>query len=64
MTKEEIVKKYVSMTHIIDTLGINEFKKLIEEDKNKMSVDELTIASSIIAVFDMLEKKWFLYMGL
>ena len=57
MTYKEIVKKYVSMTYIIDTLGINEFKKLIEEDKNKMSVDELTIASSIIAVFDMLEKK-------
>ena len=57
MTKEEIVKKYVSMTYIIDTLGINEFKKLIEEDKNKMSVYELTIASSIIAVFDLIEKK-------
>ena len=67
MSEKEIVGKYVDMTYIIDTHGIDEFKKMIEENKNKMTINELTIASSIIAVFDMIEKKekkWFLSMGL
>lgn len=57
MTSEEIIKEYVDCIYIIDTQGFIKFKELIEEQKNNLSVSQLTIASSIIAVFDMLEKK-------
>lgn len=57
MTNKEIIGKYVGMIYTIDNHGIDKFKKMIEENKNKMTINELTIASSIIAVFDMLEKK-------
>lgn len=57
MTKEEIIKEYVDCIYIIDTQGFVKFKELIEEQKNNLSISQLTIASSIIAVFDMIEKK-------
>ena len=57
MTSEEIIKEYVDCIYIIDTQGFVKFKELIEEQKNNLSVSQLTIASSIIAAFDMLEKK-------
>ena len=57
MTKEDIIKEYLGCIHIIDTQGLLEFKKIIEEQKNNLSISQLTIASSIIAVFDMIEKK-------
>lgn len=57
MTSEEIIKEYADCMYIIDTQGFIKFKELIEEQKNNLSVSQLTIASSIIAVFDILEKK-------
>lgn len=57
MTKEEIVKEYSDQLREIYMYDINEFKKWVEKYKDKMPMGVLTIASSIIAVFDMLEKK-------
>ena len=57
MTSEEIIKEYIDSIYIIDTQGFVKFKELIEEQKNNLSVSQLTIASSIIAVFDLIEKK-------
>lgn len=57
MTKEEIVKEYIEMLHVIDISSVDEFKKFVEKNNNIMSIGDLTIASSIIAVFDMLDKK-------
>ena len=57
MTKEEIIKEYCDCLYIIDTQGFIKFKEWIEEQKNNLLISQLTIASSIIAVFDMLEKK-------
>lgn len=57
MSNEDIIKEYLNNIYIIETQGFPKFKELIEEEKNKLSISQLTIASSIIAVFDMLEKK-------
>ena len=57
MTKEKIIEVYVDILHVISLHGIDNFKKQLEKTKDKMSVGDLTIASSIIVVFDMLEKK-------
>lgn len=57
MTSQEIIKEYLGCIYTIDTQGFIKFKELIEEQKNNLSINQLTIASSIIAVFDMLEKK-------
>ncbi len=56
MTKEEIIKEYNDQLREIDIYNINEFKKCVERNKDIMPIDVLTIASSIIAVFDILEK--------
>lgn len=57
MTEKDIIKEYLDCIFIIDTHGFVKFKEFIEEQKNNLSISRLTIASSIIAVFDMLEKK-------
>lgn len=57
MTEKDIIKEYVENIYIIDTHGFLNFKKFIEEQKNNLSISQLTIATSIIAVFDLLEKK-------
>lgn len=57
MTKKEIIKEYKDQLREIDMYNINEFKKWVERNKDIMPIDVLTIASSIIAVFDILEKK-------
>ena len=57
MTKEEIIKEYKDQLREIDMYNINEFKKWVERNKDIMPIDVLTIASSIIAVFDLIEKK-------
>lgn len=57
MSEKDIIKEYLENIYILDTHGFLKFKKFIEEQKNNLSISQLTIASSIIAVFDMLEKK-------
>ena len=57
MTKDEILKEYVDMLYEINLHGIDEFKKWLEKNKHIMPMGVLTIATSIIAVFDLLEKK-------
>lgn len=57
MTKEEIIKEYSDQLREIYMYNINEFKKWVERNKDIMPIDVLTIASSIIAVFDLIEKK-------
>lgn len=57
MTSEEIIKEYKNQLREIDMYNINEFKKWVERNKDIMPIDVLTIASSIIAVFDLIEKK-------
>ena len=57
MTNKDIIKEYLDSIYIIETQGFPKFKELIEEMKTNLSISQLTIASSIIAVFDMLEKK-------
>ena len=57
MTKEEIVAVYLDILDVIATCGINDFKKWADKNKDEMHITKLTIASSIIAVFDILEKK-------
>ena len=57
MTKDEILKEYDYILSVINISGIDEYKKMIEKDKDIIPMGVLTIASSIIAVFDMLEKK-------
>lgn len=57
MTSEEIVAFYLDMLDVIATCGINDFKRGLDKNKDKLSISELTIASSIITVFDILEKK-------
>lgn len=57
MTKEEILIEYCELLNIIDMHGIAKFKEWVEEYKNDLPLSNLTIASSIIAVLDILEKK-------
>lgn len=57
MTKEEIVKEYSDQLREIYMYDINEFKKWVEKNKDIMPMGVLTIATSIIAIFDILEKK-------
>lgn len=57
MTKEEILNEYDEMLYEINSHDIDEFKKFVEKNKDTMPTAVLTIASSIIAVFDMIEKK-------
>ena len=59
MTREEIVKKYNEILSVIEIYGVDKLKETIEIEieKDLIQIHDLTIASSIIAVFDMLEKK-------
>ena len=57
MTKDEILKEYDYILSVINISGIDEYKKMIEKDKDIIPMGVLIIASSIMAVFDMLEKK-------
>lgn len=59
MTREEIVKKYNEILSVIEIYGVDKLKETIEIEieKDIIQIHDLTIASSIIAVFDMLEKK-------
>lgn len=59
MTKEEIIKKYNEILSVIEIYGVDKLKETIEIEieKDIIQIHDLTIASSIIAVFDMLEKK-------
>ena len=57
MTNEQIIKNYKECLNIIETHGFKNFKKWIEENKSGMNLSILTIATSIIAMFDILEKK-------
>lgn len=57
MTKEEIVKEYRDQLREIYMYDIDEFKKWVEKNKDIMPIGVLTIATSIIAIFDILEKK-------
>lgn len=57
MTSEEIVKKYNEILSVIEIFGVDKLKETIEIEKDIIQIHDLTIASSIIAVFDMLEKK-------
>ena len=57
MSEKEIIKEYADCMYIIDTQGLLKFKEIIEEQKNNLSASQLTIATSIIAMFDILEKK-------
>lgn len=56
MTKEEIVKKYHEILSVIEIYDVDKLKETIEKDKDIIQIPDLTIACSIIAVFDMLEK--------
>lgn len=57
MTKEEIIKKYNEILSVIEIYDVDKLKETIEIEKDIIQIHDLTIASSIIAVFDMLEKK-------
>ena len=57
MTSQEILIAYVDMLYIISMDGIDAFKKWVDKNKDEMPISKLTIASSIIATFDILEKK-------
>ena len=56
MTSLDIISTYQNELKIIGEKGINWYKGYINEKKNVLPISTLTIASSIIAVFDMLEK--------
>ena len=57
MTSLDIITTYQNDLEIISEKGINYYRGYIKKQKKKLSLDRLTIASSIIAVFDILEKK-------
>lgn len=57
MTKEEILENYKNILATIEEKGIEWYKEYINEKKNDLPISTLTIASSIIAIFDILEKK-------
>ena len=56
MTRQDIIFTYLRELETIRVKGINWYKGYINEKKNVLPISTLTIASSIIAVFDMLEK--------
>lgn len=57
MTKEEILENYKNILATIEEKGIDWYKEYINEKKNDLPLSTLTIASSIIAVYDILGEK-------
>lgn len=57
MTRQDIIITYLRELDTIRKKGIEWYKDYIDEKKNYLTLSDLTIASSIIAVFDILEKK-------
>lgn len=57
MTKEEILEKYKNILATIKEKGIEWYKEYINEKKNDLPLSTLTIASSIIAVYDIFGEK-------
>lgn len=57
MTKEEILENYKNILVTIEEKGIEWYKEYINEKKNDLPISTLTIASSIIAVYDILGEK-------
>ena len=56
MTSLDIITTYQNELEIIGEKGIKWYKDYINEKKNNLPISTLTIASSIIAIYDMLEK--------
>lgn len=56
MTSDDIISTYQNELKIIEEKGINWYKDYINEKRNDLPLSHLTIATSIIAMFDMLEK--------
>ena len=57
MTRQDIIFTYLRELETIRKKGIEWYKDYIDEKTNYLPLSDLTIASSIIAVFDILEKK-------
>ena len=57
MTRQDIIFTYLRELETIRKKGIEWYKDYIDEKKNDLPLSTLTLASSIIAVFDILEKK-------
>lgn len=57
MTKDEIFKAYESAFIIIGQKGIDWYKNYIDEKRNDLPLSTLTIATSIIAVYEILGEK-------
>ena len=57
MTNEEILSLYENALMLIRDKGVNWYKKYIKNQKKSLTLEALTIATSIIAVYDMIEKK-------
>lgn len=56
MTSLDIINTYQNELEIIGEKGIKWYKDYINEKKNNLPISTLTIASSIIVIYDMLEK--------
>lgn len=56
MTSQDIIFTYLRELETIRVKGIKWYKGYINEKKNVLPISTLTIASSIIAIYDMLEK--------
>ena len=56
MTRQDIIFTYLRELETIRKKGIEWYKDYIDEKKNYLPLSDMTIACSIIAVFDMLEK--------
>lgn len=56
MTNEEILSLYENALMLIRDKGVNWYKKYIKNQKKSLTLEALTIATSIIAVYDMIEK--------
>lgn len=57
MTSQDIITTYLRELETIREKGIKWYKEYIDEKKNYLPLSDLTIVSSIIAVFDLIEKK-------
>lgn len=56
MSSLDIINVYQNELAVIKEKGIKWYKDYINEKKNDLPLSTLTIASSIIAIYDMLEK--------
>lgn len=57
MSKDRILENYKNILTTIEEKGIEWYKEYINEKKNDLPLSTLTIASSIIAVYDILGEK-------